>query len=70
MTVFGQTFDGQALFALVSLLALLVFWLFVLPREHAYGRWFKRWEAERRARRLGQDDGPIAPGGRPRGPWG
>ncbi|WP_339931766.1 hypothetical protein [uncultured Brevundimonas sp.] len=70
MTVFGQTLGGQELFALASLLTLLVFWLFVLPREHAYGRWFKRWEAERRARRLGQEEEPTSPTGKPRGPWG
>ena len=29
MTVFGRTLDGQELFALASLLTLLVFWLFV-----------------------------------------
>ncbi|MFT4912402.1 MAG: hypothetical protein ACI9YM_000977 [Brevundimonas sp.] len=70
MTVFGQTLDGQALFALASLLALLVFWLFVLPRERNYARWFKAWEAGRRAQRLGQGGDAPRPGGRPRGPWG
>lgn len=69
MTVFGQTFDGQQLFALVSLLALLVFWLCVLPRERNYARWFKQWEADRRAQRLGQDTGTRLDGRR-RGPWG
>ncbi|WP_339872864.1 hypothetical protein [uncultured Brevundimonas sp.] len=70
MTIFGRTLDGQELFALASLLTLLAFWLFVLPRERDYGRRFKQWEAERRARRLGQDGGSTRPKGKPRGPWG
>tara|TARA_R110000787_G_scaffold23970_2_gene68368 strand:- start:228 stop:440 length:213 start_codon:yes stop_codon:yes gene_type:complete len=70
MTIFGRTLDGQELFALASLLTLLVFWLFVLPRERNYARWFKRWESGRRAQRLGQDGGSTGRGGKPRGPWG
>lgn len=70
MTVFGRTLDGQELFALASLLTLLGFWLFVLPRERNYARWFKQWEAGRRAQRLGQDGESSGPDGKPRGPWG
>jgi hypothetical protein len=71
MTFFGRTFDGRELFALVSLLTVLAFWLFVLPRERDYARRFKQWEAGRRARRLAQESGGSAsPDGRPRGPWG
>lgn len=70
MTVFGRTLDGQELFALASLLTLLVFWLFVLPRERNYARWFKQWEANRRAQRLGQDGESSGTDGKPRGPWG
>jgi len=70
MTVFGRTLDGQELFALASLLTLLGFWLFVLPRERNYARWFKQWEAGRRAQRLGQDGESPRTDGKPRGPWG
>lgn len=70
MTVFGRTLDGQELFALASLLTLLVFWLFVLPRERNYARWFKQWEAGRRAQRLGQGGESSGTDGKPRGPWG
>ncbi|WP_417230755.1 hypothetical protein [Brevundimonas sp.] len=70
MTVFGRTLDGQELFALASLLTLLAFWLFVLPRERNYARWFKQWEAARRAQRLGRDGDTTEPRRHPRGPWG
>lgn len=72
MTLFGQTFDGQQLFGIVSLLTVLVFWIFVLGRERNYARWFRQWEADRKARR----DAEIAaergeqPPSEPRGPWG
>lgn len=70
MTLFGQTLDGQQIFGLVSLVAVLVLWLVVLARQSD------------RLRRRG--DGP-GPGPRPdrrskthrngsppaaRGPWG
>lgn len=67
MTLFGRTLDGQELFALASLLTLLGFWLCVLPRERSYARWFRKWEADRRAQRLGQDGGTDL---EKRGPWG
>lgn len=73
MTLFGQTFDGQQLMGLVSLLALIVFWIMVLGRERAHARWFSRWEAGRRARREAEQAlrrGPEGEGGPPRGPWG
>lgn len=71
MTLFGTTLGGQELFALISLLTLLVFWLFVFQRQRNYVRWFKQWEAGRRARRPDGGDGDTAPpSGRPRGPWG
>lgn len=72
MTLFGQTFDGQQLFGLASLLTMLAFWLLVLRRERGYGRWFRRWEAERKARREAEQaaergGGPDRPSS---GPWG
>ena len=73
MTLFGQNFDGQQLMGLVSLLALLVFWIMVLGRERAYARWFSRWEADRKARREAEQAGggpSNDPHDGPRGPWG
>ena len=73
MTLFGQNFDGQQLMGLVSLLALLVFWIMVLGRERAYARWFSRWEADRKARREAEQAGGGPgddPHDGPRGPWG
>lgn len=75
MTVFGQTLDGQQLFGLVSLLTLLVFWVVVLGRERDYARWFRGWEADRKARRQAEQarereaavSDPDGPGA---GPWG
>lgn len=69
MTLFGQTFDGAQIAALVGLLASLAFWLMVFRNERAHIRWFRRWEADRKARRdaerAAQDDQ------RPKtGPWG
>lgn len=72
MTLFGQTLDGQQLMGLVSMLALLVFWIMVLGRERAYARWFSRWEAERKARREAEEAGANHNNHHdgPRGPWG
>lgn len=72
MTLFGTTLDAQQIAGLVSLLALLVLWLMVLRREQDYARWFKQWEADRKARREAEqanaaDDKP--PSDR-KGPWG
>lgn len=71
MTLFGQTFDAQQLSALALSLTALAFWCVVLVRERRAERWFKQWEADRKARR---DAEIIAEGGQPRGepkgPWG
>ena len=70
MTLFGANFDGQQTMALVGLLATLVFWLFVLRNERRSIRWFRDWEATRKARR----DAELAAqdhASRPKtGPWG
>lgn len=72
MNLFGTTLDAQQVVGLVSLLVLLVFWLVVLRREQGYARWFKQWEADRKARReaeLANEQRETPPGER-KGPWG
>lgn len=71
MTLFGQTLDGQQLFGLISLLTMLAFWFFVLGRERGYAKWFRQWEADRKARKDAETGGSVPPSHRdPRGPWG
>jgi len=66
VTLFGQTLDGQQLFGIVSLVSVLALWLIVLGRERNYARWFRQWEADRKARR----DAEVAQHEPKRGPWG
>jgi len=73
VNLFGQTLDAQQLFQLVSLLMVLAIFVAALRGTHDYARWFKTWEAGRKARR----DAEIAAertGERPEnergGPWG
>ena len=66
MTLFGYTIDGQQLFGVLSLVSVLALWLIVLGRERNYARWFRQWEADRKARR----DAETAQNGPKRGPWG
>ena len=65
--------DGQQIFQLVSLLGVLALFMVSLRGHMAYRSWFKRWEAQRKARHdaeLGVQQ-PAAPTDRPRkGPWG
>lgn len=63
MTLFGQTLDGQQIFGVVSLIAVLALWLIVLARQRDHGRQIKRWKKEQAARSAP----PPAAG---RGPWG
>lgn len=72
MTLFGTTLDGEQIAGLVGLLALLAFWLFVLRGERDYARWFKQWEADRRARHEAELAGEAGsqPPKDPQGPWG
>lgn len=72
MTLFGTPLDAQQIAGLISLLVLLAFWLVVLRRERGYARWFRQWEADRKARReaeLARETPPTPPGER-KGPWG
>ena len=75
MTLFGRTLGGEEIASLAFLLMALVLWISVWRGERDWTRWFRRWEADRKARReaelaAGQGgDGPQAPDA-PRGPWG
>ena len=70
MTLFGTTFDTQAIVSLIGLLTLLVFWLVVLKRERNYLTWFRQWEADRKARRDAEQAAERGDGPDRGGPWG
>lgn len=73
MTVFGTTLDTMGVFSLVSMLTLLVYWMFVLRDEKRWLSWFRSWEADRKARRLAEEASEAAPPPHPssrKGPWG
>lgn len=73
MTLFSQTFDGAQIFQLISLLMVLVLFIAALKGNRDYARWFRSWEAERKARReaeLAAAAPQTEPTGKPRGPWG
>lgn len=70
MTLFGTTFDPAGVVALVGLLGTLVLYLIVLGRERGYAKWFRQWEADRKAR-LDAETGVASDQKRePTGPWG
>lgn len=71
MNLFGKQLGPEELTGLAFSLTALAFWCVVLARERRAERWFKQWEAGRKARR----DAEIAaeggqPRGEPKGPWG
>jgi hypothetical protein len=70
MTLFGTTLDGTQIAMLVGLLATLALWLVVLGRERGYARWFRQWEADRKARREAEQRGAPPSDSERRGPWG
>lgn len=74
MTLFGRTLDPQEIGGLIFMLMALVLWGMSLRHEMAWKRWFRNWEAERKARReaeLALENGEGAPpSDTPRGPWG
>lgn len=69
MNLFGRELDPQAIAGLVALIATLVLWVGVLISQKREVRWFKAWEARRKAEREGEQ-----PTEKPRrdgqGPWG
>lgn len=64
MTLFGQTFDGQQVFGVVSLVAVLALWLMVLTRHKEHRR--RDGHDPGRRSKIHRNGGPPAP----RGPWG
>lgn len=71
MNLFGKQLGPEELTGLAFSMTALAFWCVVLVRERRTERWFKTWNAERKARR---DAEIIAeggqPNGEPKGPWG
>lgn len=70
MTLFGRTLDGQEIASLVFLLLALAFWIIVWRGERREARWFRAWNAERKARRDAENAARKGDGGESRGPWG
>ena len=73
MTLFGTTLDAGQISGLAFLLCALVLWIAALGRERGYARWFKTWEAERKARRdteLGVPPPTPRSDAPKKGPWG
>lgn len=72
MTLFGTTLEPMQVFGLISLLLMLVLWVMAYKGERNYARWFRSWEAGRKARRdaeLAATRGDAPPTEK-RGPWG
>ena len=70
MTLFATTFDPAGVVALVGLLGTLVLYLLVLGRERGYAKWFRQWEAERKARLDAQNCVTSTEKRERTGPWG
>ena len=71
MTVFGTTLGAEQIAGLVALLATLVLWIAALGHERGYARWFKAWEAARKARHDAERGIQPPPSDKPpTGPWG
>ncbi|GAA0867649.1 hypothetical protein GCM10009116_01320 [Brevundimonas basaltis] len=72
MNLFGRTIGAEEIASLAFLLMALVIWGAAWRGERNWSRWFRRWEADRKARReaeMAGDQGRDPPGA-PRGPWG
>ena len=70
MNLFGRTLGPEEIFALVGLLMVLVLWTMRLKGDREWTRWFRAWDADRKARREADEAGqpPPAERGEPRGP--
>ncbi|MBD7941033.1 hypothetical protein [Brevundimonas guildfordensis] len=64
MTLFGQTLDGQQIFSLISMLAVLALCMVTLRRRREHDRQVKRWKKEQEPRQAQSRDP------RHSGPWG
>lgn len=72
MNLFGKDIGPQEIGALVASLMVLVIWLGALRGERRQLKWFRNWEAERKARRdaeIAAESGQVVEGER-KGPWG
>ncbi|RZJ32404.1 MAG: hypothetical protein EON85_01210 [Brevundimonas sp.] len=73
MNLFGRELGAEQIASLVFMLMALGLWLMVLRRDRDWTRWFRNWEADRKARReaeLAQEGGDASSSDGPRGPWG
>ena len=76
MTLFGRTLGGEEIASLIFLSMALVIWLMAWRGERTWTKWFRGWEADRKARREAElageqgGDRPPPASGAPRGPWG
>ncbi|MDK2748353.1 MAG: hypothetical protein KYX67_13640 [Brevundimonas sp.] len=64
--------EPQQIFQLVSLLAVLALFSISLRGQINYARWFRKWEADRKARRDAELQAEARERGDqpPKGPWG
>jgi hypothetical protein len=71
LTLFGRTLGAEEIASLVFLSTALVIWVMAWRGERNWTRWFRGWEADRKARREAELAGQQPPtSGTPRGPWG
>lgn len=70
MTLFGQTLAPEQIASLAFLLMALVLWIMVYRGERSWTKWFRGWEAERKARREAEVRGENGETRPPTGPWG
>ena len=75
MTLFGRTLGAEEIASLVFALMALVIWIAAWRGERGWSRWFRDWEAGRKARRdaeLAREGGAPPPSSTEtrRGPWG
>jgi len=69
MTLFGTTIGVQEIASLAGMLAILALWIAAFRSEKRQIRWFRDWEAGRKARRDAAISGEN--NDRPKtGPWG
>lgn len=70
MTLFGQTLGPEQISGLAFLLMALALWIMAFRGERNWTKWFRGWEAERKARREAEVRGENGETRPPTGPWG